>query len=67
MLHLCGRESYIITFATVRRHRLPMDDAAQVCGAGVHVLASDHGRKAKAISGSSLLGLGWLGALVAFP
>jgi len=44
-----------------------MDDAAQVWGAGVHVLASDHGRKAKAISGSSLLGLGWLGALVAFP
>ena len=43
-----------------------MDDAAPVWGTVVHVLASDQGRKPKAISESSLLGGGWLGALVAF-
>ena len=43
-----------------------MDDAAQFWGTVVHVLASDHWRKAKAISASNLLALGWLGALVAY-
>jgi hypothetical protein len=42
-----------------------MDDAALVWGNGVHVLASDHGRKAEAMGGLNLLGGGWLEALVA--
>jgi hypothetical protein len=33
-----------------------MDEAVQFWGVGVHVLASDHGRKATGISGSSFLG-----------
>jgi hypothetical protein len=64
-VHLSGKQFYVLTRATVRTHRLPMDDAAQFWGTGVHVLASDHGSKAKAISKSSLFGSGWLGALVA--
>jgi hypothetical protein len=43
-----------------------MHDAAYVWGTAVHVLASNQGRKANAISGFSLLCCGWLGALVAF-
>jgi transposase len=66
LLRLSGTQFYVLTPATARRHRLPMDDAAPVWGSGVHVLASDHGRKPKATNGSSLLGGGWLGALVAF-
>jgi hypothetical protein len=42
-----------------------MDDAVRVWGTVVHVLAFDHGRKPKAISGPSLVCGGWLGALVA--
>src|SRR3979409_1235778 len=40
-LHLSGKQSYVLTSATVRTHRVPMDDAALVWGTVVHVLAFD--------------------------
>jgi hypothetical protein len=62
LLLLSDNQFYVLTPATVRTHRLPMDDAAYVWGTVVHVLASDHGRKAKAVRGSSFGSGGWLGA-----
>jgi hypothetical protein len=63
LLFLCGHQFYVLAPAAVRKNRQPMDDAAPVWRTVVHVLASDQGRKPKAISGSGLLFGVWLGAL----
>jgi hypothetical protein len=41
-----------------------MDETVWVWGTDIHALASDHGRKAKAVRGYNLFCLGWLGVLV---
>src|ERR1700691_1568010 len=63
LLHLCGQQFHVLAVAPVRRRRLAMDKTAGVWGTDIHVLASDHGHKAKAIRGSGRRGRRSLGSL----
>ena len=52
LLRLSAKQFYVVSAAAVRSDRLAMDESAAVWGSGVHALAGDHGRKAKATGGS---------------